>query len=89
MPLIPNLRRLRQGDHEITASLAYIISLRSDYTLCQDSVKGRKEKKKGRKKGRERRGKGGRLKRHTTPPHPLDDSFSHIPFIISGGQDEN
>lgn len=59
MPLIPNLRRLRQGDHEITASLAYIISLRSDYTLCQDSVKGRKEKRKeGKKEGKEEEREG-------------------------------
>lgn len=50
MPVILPLRRVRQEDHEIKESLAYIRSLMSDYTVYQDSVKGEERKEEGGRK---------------------------------------
>jgi hypothetical protein len=66
---------LRPKNHEIKASLGYIMSLRAYYTIYKNFVKGS-----GREEERER------FKRHTIP---LEDCFSHISSIISGGQDES
>lgn len=46
---------MRQENHEIKASLGDIMSLREDYTIYKDSVKRRKEGRKGsERRGRER-----------------------------------
>lgn len=49
MPVILSLRRLRQEDHEIKVSLAYVRSLMSDYTAIlyiKTLSKGRKGNRK-------------------------------------------